>query len=76
MSIRRPVVEVIDQSLVEILKKQAPEARLKIAAGMWETARVMVRGTLSQEHPEWSEATLNREVAKRLCHQEVRHLYE
>ena len=36
----------------------------------------MVRGTLAQEHSEWNELTLNREVAKRLCHREVRHLYE
>lgn len=76
MSIQRPVVEVIDKSMVELLQKQAPEERLLIAAEMWETARVMVRGSLAQEHPEWSESTLNREVAKRLCHREVRHFYE
>ncbi|WP_366055829.1 hypothetical protein [Gimesia sp.] len=47
-----------------------------MAAELWETSRVMVRGTLAQEHSEWNELTLNREVAKRLCHREVRHLYE
>ncbi|MCA9007016.1 MAG: hypothetical protein KDA70_17195 [Planctomycetaceae bacterium] len=76
MSIQRPVVEVIDKSMVELLQRQSPEERLLIAAEMWETARVMVRGSLAQEHPEWNESTLNREVAKRLCHREVRHLYE
>ena len=76
MSGRRPVVEVIDKAMVELLRKQAPEERLKIAAELWETSRVMVRGTLAQEHSEWNELTLNREVAKRLCHREVRHLYE
>ncbi|WP_339731550.1 hypothetical protein [uncultured Gimesia sp.] len=76
MSIRPPVVEVIDQALVDVLRKQTPQERLQIAADMWETARVMLRGAIAQEHPEWNEETLNHEVARRICHREVRHGYE
>lgn len=76
MSIRPPVVEVIDQALVDVLRKQTPQERLQLAAGMWETARVMLRGAIAQEHPEWNEETVNREVARRICHREVRHVYE
>lgn len=76
MSIRPPVVEVIDRAQVEVLRKQTPQERLQLAAGMWETARVMLRGAIAQEHPEWNEETVNREVARRICHREVRHVYE
>ena len=50
--------------------------RPPIAAGMWETARVMLQGTLTQQHPEWSEEKLNREIARRMCHRDIRSLYE
>ncbi len=74
MSIRPPEVEVIDQALVDVLQKQTPQERLRIAADMWETARVLLRGTITQEHPEWNEEAVNREVARRICHRDVRHV--
>lgn len=76
MSTRPPVVEVIDPIQVDALRKQIPQQRLLIAAGMWETARVMLQGTLTQQHPEWSEERLNREIAGRMCHRDIRSLYE
>jgi len=76
MSTRPPVVEVIDPIQVDALRKQPPQQRLLIAAGMWETARVMLQGTLTQQHPEWSEERLNREIARRMCHRDIRSLYE
>ncbi len=68
MNPRRPVVEIIDPMMVEILRKKTPAERLKVAFGMWESARVMIRGVLRQQHPEWSESQILRESAWRLSH--------
>ncbi|QDV29955.1 hypothetical protein Spb1_18810 [Planctopirus ephydatiae] len=35
---------------------------------MWETAREMIRGTIRQQHPDWSEEQVLREAANRLSH--------
>ena len=71
MTPRQPVVEVIDEMMIDILRKKTPAERMKIATGMWESARIMIRGTIQQEHPEWSEEAVNREIARRISHGEV-----
>ena len=35
---------------------------------MWETARVMLRGVITQNHPDWPEERILREIAKRISH--------
>ncbi len=68
MKPRRPVVELLDERVVEILRQKTPQERLAIAFGMFDTARLMVRGVVRQEHPEWSEDEVLRESARRLSH--------
>jgi hypothetical protein len=43
---------------------------------MWESARVMIRGVLRQEHPDWSDEAIDREIARRISHGEVDHVGE
>lgn len=74
MNDRPPVVEVMDEMMVDILRKKTAEERLKIAFGMWESARVIIRGAICQEHPEWNEDAINREIARRLSHGEVNYV--
>ncbi len=76
MTPRQPVLEIIDQMMVDVLRKMTPAERLNIATGMWESARVMVRGAVRHEHPEWSDAQVNREIARRISHGEVDHVRE
>ena len=59
--------------MVEILRKKTPVERLHIATGMWESARVMIQGTLRQEHPGWSDEVILQETARRISHGEVSH---
>jgi len=68
MSTREPVVEVIDKKMVEILRNKTPAERLAISFGMWETARLMIRGALRQQHPDWNDEMINREIARRVSH--------
>ena len=63
---REPVVELPDPMVVEILKKMTPWRRLKLASGMWDSAVVISRMAIRTAHPDWSEAQLRRECAKRL----------
>lgn len=76
MTPRKPVVELLDPRVVEILRKKTPQQRMTIAAGMWESARVMLRGAIRQAHPDWSEQAVNREIARRISHGAVDHVGE
>lgn len=71
---RRPVIEVLDTEMAEILAKKTPQERLQIAFGMWESAREMIRGTLRAEHPEWTEQQISQETAHRLSHGATRNV--
>ena len=66
MSTRRPVVEVMDPMVVEILRKKTPQQRLAIAFDMWESARVMIQSNLQREYPDWSAEQVQQEVARRM----------
>lgn len=68
---RRPVVEVIDKAMVDILRKKTSVERLNMAFGMWESARVMIRGVVSQQNPQWSDKRIDQEIARRISHGEV-----
>lgn len=74
MSARAPVVEMIDPIVVECLKRMTPQERLLQAFRLWETGRVMVRGSVRQEFPEWSEEEVERETARRLSHGATSHV--
>ncbi|MDZ4684436.1 MAG: hypothetical protein SH850_05050 [Planctomycetaceae bacterium] len=68
MSPRRPVVEILDPMVVEILRQKTPAERLAQAFDMWDFAVVMIRSSIRHEHAEWSEAEVLREAARRLSH--------
>lgn len=68
MTVRTPVVEILDPMIVEILRNKTPEERLKQAFNMWETACIMIRGAVRQQHPDWNDEQVLREAARRLSH--------
>ncbi len=65
---RQPVVEMMDPMMVEIMRSKTPAQRLAIAFRMWETARVIIGGSVRQQHPDWPEDLVNQEIAKRISH--------
>ena len=61
-------IEIIEPEMVECLRRLTPAQRLKTAFGMWETARIIIRGSVLTQFPDWNEAQVNQEVARRLSH--------
>lgn len=65
---RRPVVEIIDPMIVEILRRMTPAERIAQAFRLWRSAVVITRGSVRQQHPDWTEEQVLRESANRLSH--------
>ena len=68
MDKREPVVEILDPIVVECLRRLSPEQRLVQAFNMWDSAVAIVRAAVRQQHPEFDEAAVLRESARRLSH--------
>lgn len=60
--------EMMDDAMADILRQKTEAERLRIAGRMWQTARVMLRGTIRADHPDWDEHRVNREIARRISH--------
>ena len=58
-------IEIMDNQMVEILRRKTPAERLAIAFGLWRSARLILTGCLKSLHPEWDEAKVQQEVARR-----------
>jgi hypothetical protein len=61
-------IDVIDDIMVEIFKQKSALQRLKIAFGMWNSARTQLFHNLRSLRPEWDEEKIRREVARRISH--------
>ena len=60
----------MDDATADILRQMTEVERLAIGARMWNTARALLREAIFTEHPEWDEDCINREIAKRISHEE------
>jgi len=58
--------EMVDDEMVQVLRKKTPDEKLAIAEGMWEMARELIRDMLRHDHPEWNEAQIEEATARRL----------
>jgi hypothetical protein len=61
-------IEAPDESVVEILRSKTPAERLAIGCAMWSSARRMLLSVISQQHPDWGQDRVAKEVARRLSH--------
>ncbi|MGF1583050.1 MAG: hypothetical protein ACFCD0_27335 [Gemmataceae bacterium] len=60
--------EILSKDMAAILRTKTPAERLAIAFRMWSFARKMIRQTAEVQHPEWTDAELDRHVARRMSH--------
>jgi hypothetical protein len=67
------VMEVMDNAMVDVLRQKTEVERLRIAGRMWKSARVILRGAIRTEHPDWNVDQVNREIARRISHGLVKH---
>jgi Rv0078B-related antitoxin len=63
-----PLIEQLDDEMVRILRAMTGEERLRIASGMFASARRMLSSQLAAEHPEWDARQVQEETARRLSH--------
>ena len=63
---RRAVVELMDPVMVGVMRDKTPAQRLAIAFRMWDSARLIVKSGVQYQHPEWDEASVEREIAIRM----------
>lgn len=68
ISERSICIEVVDDTMVAVLKARTSAERLEMAAGMWRSARDLIQATVQQRHPDWDTEKVQREVARRLSH--------
>lgn len=61
-------IEVVDDAVAEILRNKTSEERLKIASGMWRSARNQLFASLGSLHPDWTKERIEQEVIRRLSH--------
>ena len=62
------VMEVMSDAMSDVLRQKTEVERLRIAGRMWTSARVILRGAIRTEHPDWSTDQVNREIARRISH--------
>jgi len=61
-------IDIIDEIMVDIYKQKSPSERLKIAFGLWNSARTQLLYNLRSLWPDWDEDKIKREIAKRISH--------
>lgn len=61
-------IEVLDDSMAEVLRKKQPAERIRIGFDIWTSAHTMLTAHLTSVHPDWDRGHVEREVARRFLH--------
>lgn len=61
-------IEVVDDSMAEVLRKKTPAQRISIADNLWRSVYNMLLSHMGKTHPEWDYPKLKKEVARRFLH--------
>ena len=68
LSVELSQIEVVDDTMCEVLRQKTSLERLKIAFGLWSSARKQLFTYIRSLHPDWDEKRINKEVVKRISH--------
>lgn len=60
--------DVVDDEMARVLRGMTGAERLRIASGMFASARRMIASHLAAEHPDWDQERIERETARRISH--------
>jgi hypothetical protein len=63
-----PVIEMIDDAMVPVLKSKSPAERLKIAGMLFNSAKKLISISLRQRFPHWDEGMIEKETLIRISH--------
>ena len=59
-------IEVVDDAIAEILRRKTPAERVEMICHCNEMMRTAIRGCLKTFHPDWDDARIEAEVARRM----------
>ncbi len=62
---RRPCVELLDDAMVEVLRRKTPAERVAMVFDAERTMRLMLEANLHWRHPDWDADRVAREIARR-----------
>jgi hypothetical protein len=63
---RQPCVELIDDAVVEVLRRKTPTERVAMVFAANRTMRLRLEGHLRSRHPDWDDQTVMQEIARRM----------
>ena len=61
-------LDVMDEEMAAVYRRMTGGERLRIAFGLFASARRMLASHLRSEHPDWDEVAIQQEVARRISH--------
>jgi hypothetical protein len=64
---RRPHIELLDDAMVEVLRRKTPTERVAMIFAANRLMRLRLEGHLRSEHPDWDTEAVMREIARRMC---------
>ena len=56
----------MDDATANVLREMTPAQHLAIADRMWKYARDLLNDNVVREHPDWTNAAVQREIARRI----------
>ncbi|MCJ7589083.1 MAG: hypothetical protein MUQ00_14465 [Candidatus Aminicenantes bacterium] len=59
-------MESLEDAMAAVYRDKTPLERLRIAFGLWSSTSIMLAGLLRSLHPDWEDAKIREEVARRL----------
>ena len=59
-------IEVIDDTVAEILRRKTPAERVQMALDANRFVRLVIAGHLHTVHPDWNEDQIQAEIARRM----------
>lgn len=62
----RPCIELLDQAVVEVLRRKTPTERVAMIFAANRTMRLRLEGHLRTRHPDWDSQAVMQEIARRM----------
>ena len=59
-------IEVVDDAVADILRRQTPAERVEMALAANRLTRLRIGGHLRTIHPDWDDARVQAEIARRM----------
>ncbi len=59
-------IEVVDDAVAQVLRAKTPTERVGMLLAANRTMRLVIEGGLRTRHPEWLDARISAEVARRM----------